>query len=932
MKPTRSFILAVLLLGATHAAAQPDAPAELTWYYEEAGAPAQYKVPPGYSVCKDGHTAAARVDDKTFTVAAAGTGGRNLSVAAADTCAEGTSGQRVRLVVLPAFSTAAGSAPTDTFIEPDSMGQQKFLLVLKGMSIKDPEAQKAWALRPLNFSAGKGAWTTATDGSVAYLLEGAVEALPTELQVSLTPAGAPPGVKVLDATKGQSLAPTQFSFSKWRLVDSELNPVISAPNKPEAPVSVSLMLVRRQLQLLAQTATAAVKTAVPCNAAEFTCLYPQAGGVAPISLTLTPTQLSKPVRLLFSLPNDRVYVGETPQTHLLVVVQQDECSYEVTPLTPLLAGFRDTKLYLQIVGYKSGSLDYWSCLDAKQWRQWSVHVEGLQVSTGQHLKPSSFKTDEGQSLAESWSPTVVVELPISKVVADAGGKATLRLAYADGTNVNLRQGTFPMQLAVNTPPAFAGPVRVEVREPHGKQGSSRWQAWEDIGAAGFKDLAVNRNNLLFFEAENLNVWRLRPVSLHINPCDGEVWQRKDRGHQNEGLQGNDGVFCVVPQRETDDGFSFQAVYKPLVKDVLPGLKDPRSETLELGYLEHKTNLRSKPLRSALDIQERASVRCENSRTETAERSVTSLAPEYQSNAVIASAYSGPRAVPAEDLDHCKVVISLRRNGIGEASDDKGPLELKTEALELLQSVGEQSLTITADILPKEQGKEKTNLFTKSVTLRNRDDLEVVNGTVEVPILLQKGGSIQLEDYSVVRVTVAHASEAGYVVGDGSFPKSRMEADLRRMPSYFAGRIVRGVGPRAFLTIEIPTGLVRWPGAGYDATSSTSYRRLEAAVFGIGALAVLEVYDFDNAKQFLSFNPQLHAGVLLSTVPQAGIKPPQLSLVTGMAVRFPSSIKLPSSIESGLASVFWVEWGKRARGEWEPAFLFGFSVNVGSFPN
>ncbi len=41
------------------------------------------------------------------------------------------------------------------------------------------------------------------------------------------------------------------------------------------------------------------------------------------------------------------------------------------------------------------------------------------------------------------------------------------------------------------------------------------------------------------------------------------------------------------------------------------------------------------------------------------------------------------------------------------------------------------------------------------------------------------------------------------------------------------------------------------------------------MFGIGALAVLEDYDFDNAKQFFPFNPQLHAGVLLSTIPRAG---------------------------------------------------------------
>jgi hypothetical protein len=165
-------------------------------------------------------------------------------------------------------------------------------------------------------------------------------------------------------------------------------------------------------------------------------------------------------------------------------------------------------------------------------------------------------------------------------------------------------------------------------------------------------------------------------------------------------------------------------------------------------------------------------------------------------------------VPAEELDHCKVVISLRRNSIGEASDEKGPLELKTEAQELLQAVGEQSLTLSADILPKEQGKDKSNLFSKSLKLRNRDDLKVVNGTVEVPILLQKGGSIQLEDYPVVRVSVTHSSEDVYVVGDDSFPKSRMDADLRRMPAYFTRRIVRGVGPRAFFTIESPTGLVR----------------------------------------------------------------------------------------------------------------------------
>lgn len=101
------------------------------------------------------------------------------------------------------------------------------------------------------------------------------------------------------------------------------------------------------------------------------------------------------------------------------------------------------------------------------------------------------------------------------------------------------------------------------------------------------------------------------------------------------------------------------------------------------------------------------------------------------------------------------------------------------------------------------------------------------------------------------------------------------------------------------------------------------------MFGIGALAVLEAYDFDNAKQFFPFNPQLHAGVLLSTIPRAGISPPRLSLVTGLAIRFPSSIKLPSSIESGFASVLWVKW---TRGDWEPAFLLGLLRQRGLLPN
>lgn len=939
MTSTRSFILAVLLLGALRAGAQTGAPTELTWYYQETtAAPHEYQVPQGYSVCSLGHTGAAPIDNDTFRLLGVPADGeRMLSVAAAPTCPVGTPAQNVRLVILPVFSTVVGTlaaGPHYIELEGTGQGQRQFLLVFDGAPVMDPKGLSRWALLPSNFSARRVGWETSSiGGSVAYRFEGPVDELPTDLQARLTAAGAPPDAEVLNPTTGQALTAVSYSFNKWRFQESDLTsvfPVSDDSQRPVAatdPVPVTLTLPH-PLQLLAQDATPLMKAA-SCPAATTKCEYPRAGGIAPLSFTLTRGDLvNKSVRLQFSLLPNRVYVGTAVQTQLTVNVQKDECTYEIIPLNSLLAGFRDTRLYLQLIGYRGGSVEP-KCLDRKRWTQWSTHADGFQVKSAQALQPFGLLVEGEEALDGSSFPTDVVVLPISSVQAEAGGKATLRLTYADGGDVKLRRGGSPLQLAVSTPPVFAGPVRVEAREPHGRQGNSKWQDWEDIGTAGFKDLAVNRNNLLFFEAADLDAWRMRPASLHVQACKGATWQP---GKDDRVLRGESGLFCLVPQRETDDGFAFQALYQPKATTVLtalPGL--PSKARVDFGHLERTTNLRSKPLRTALNLQERASVRCENTRAGAAERSVVSLAPEYQPDAVIASAYSGPRAVPAEDLDHCKVVLSLRRNAFGEDSEDKGLLELKAEALELLQAVGEQSLTITADILP-EQGKEKTNLFSKTLKLRNRDDLEVVNGTVEVPILLRKGGSIQLEDYSVVRVSVAHASADGYVVSDDSFPKSQMDADLRRMPDYLAGRIVRGVGPRAFFTIEIPTGLVRWPGAGYEATSSTSHRRLEAAVFGAGALAVLELYDFDNAKQFLSFNPQLHAGVLLSVVPRAGIPPPRLSLVTGLGVRFPSSIRLPAGIESGLASVFWVEWGRRARGEWEPAFLFGFSVNVGSFPN
>ncbi len=929
MNSTRSFILAVLLLGATQAMAQ-GTPVEPTWYYEDAGAAAPYTVPASYIVCGNGHTGATRVNDTTFNLASPGADGRKLKVAVSATCpADPALLQSVRLVILPAFASAASSIPLPTnagYIEPRGAGPGQFLLDFEGMSVIDAAALKLWALQLLNFSAGGGEWATAADGSVAYRFEGSTEAFPTELNARLRPAGAPPEAMVFEATTGAP-KPTQFKFDKWRLLESDLKSIIRVSGDKSGSVSLNWQ-IPHPLQLLARSPTPGEQGKAPCKPASRCLSLP--GAVGSVPLAVNSKDLTSPVEFSLLLAPDRVYVGTEKQSRLSVEVRKDECSYEVVPLTPLFAGFRDSRLYLRLRGYKVDPAAKGSCIDLNTVGQWRVEATGFELSTGAQLQedvtlPRGALTNSAEEM--------VVMLPVAKVLADAGGQATLRLVFVGGDtaasnqDIKLRQGGFPLQLAVTTPPPFAGPVRVEAREPHGKRDSARWQTWETIGT-GLKDLAVGRNNLLFFEAADLDAWRLRLLSLHVKPCEGNAWQPKDGE-----LRGNAGVSCVVPQRETDDTLAFRAYYKPLMKDALPGLAGVLPEaTADLGYLELKTTLRSKPLRRALNLQERASVLCENTRAGVAERSITSLAPEYQPNGVVASAYSGPRAVPQEDLDHCKVIISLRRNSFGESSDDKGPVELKTEALELLQAVGQQFVTISADILPKEQGKEKSNLFSKTLKLPNQDDLEVVNGTVEVPILLQKGGSIQLEDYSVVRVSVTHTAEDAYVAGDDSFPKSRMDADLRRMPAYFAGRIVRGVGPRAFFTIEIPTGLVRWPGAGYEATSSTANRRLEAAVFGVGALAVLEAYDFDNAKQFLSFNPQLHVGVLLSTVPRAGIPPPRLSLVTGLAVRFPSSIKLPSSIESGLASVFWVEWGSRARGDWAPAFLFGFSVNVGSFPN
>ncbi|NMO20020.1 hypothetical protein HPC49_21320 [Pyxidicoccus fallax] len=927
MNPSRSLILAVLLLGATHATAQ-DTSAGPTWYYQESSAtPPQYTVPAGYSVCPDGHTAASRVNDQTFTVAPMGADGRKLSVLVGATCKAGDPAQSVRLVILPGFSSAVTGAVSAYYVEPGGAGPGQFLLTFDGLSVSAPEVQKLWALRPLNFSAGQGEWTTATlGGSVAYRFEGSVEALPTNLDVGLVPAGAPAGARVLD-TAGQPVTLARYTFDKWRFAESDLKSTIRVSGAHAGPSKVTWEIPAPLLRLT-RSPTTAEKGAAPCHPGARCLASP--GAVGAVTWTVSAADLAAATRFFLLLENNRVYVGNSSQSSLSVEVMRDECSYEVVPLTPLFAGFRDTRLYLRLIGYKDDRVEP-SCIDPNTFRRWLVQASGFEVSTGQSLEGFSLSRGALTGLKVGALPSDVLVLPIARVLADAGGQATLRLAFADDSSntrdIKLRRGAFPIQLAVTTPPPFAGPVRVEVREPHDRKSSAPWQDWELIGT-GLKDLAVGRNNLLFFEAADLDAWRLQLLSLHVRPCEGEVWQST-----NPQLKGVAGVFCVVPQRETDDTLAFRAFYRPSAKDSLSVLADlPTEVTVDFGYQEVKTTLRSKPQRHALDLKERVSVRCENTRAGVAERSVTSLAPEYQPNAVVVSAFSGPRAVPAEDLDHCKVIVSLRRNGIGEAPEDKGPLELRTEALELLRAVGEQSLSISAEILPKKQEDKPSNLFSKTLKLRNRDDLEVVNGTVEVPILLQKSGSIKLEDYSVVRVSVKHTSEGDYVAGDDSFPTSHMDADLRRMPEYFAGRIVRGVGPRAFFTIEIPTGLVRWPGSGYEATSSTSHRRLEAAVFGIGALAVLEAYDFDNAKQFLAFNPQLHAGVLLSTVPKAGIPPPRLSLVTGLAVRFPSSIKLPASIESGLATVFWVEWGNRARGNWEPAFLFGFSVNVGSFPN
>lgn len=289
-----------------------------------------------------------------------------------------------------------------------------------------------------------------------------------------------------------------------------------------------------------------------------------------------------------------------------------------------------------------------------------------------------------------------------------------------------------------------------------------------------------------------------------------------------------------------------------------------------------------------------------------------------------------------------VRISLRRNGPITLEDTDSQVD--EEASGLLREYGEQEVLVTVKLPPTSDIQKPVTLFSKKVSINPRRikpaggggsgaELLLVDGAVQIPIRLKLDDSVKLKAYDVIIVEVRHVRPDDYLPEDGTARTSFMEARLRLMPEWFAARVFRGIGPRAFVTAQVPTGLFRIPNSGFAATSSSSYATVESAIFGIGALGVIEAYDFDRAAPALPFNPQLHFGLLASSTLKEGAPPPRLSAILGAGFRLLGGEQKADATASGLSAVFWIEWAQRARNlQLQPALLVGLSVNIGSFPN
>lgn len=303
---------------------------------------------------------------------------------------------------------------------------------------------------------------------------------------------------------------------------------------------------------------------------------------------------------------------------------------------------------------------------------------------------------------------------------------------------------------------------------------------------------------------------------------------------------------------------------------------------------------------------------------------------------------GTRSVEWEALADCRLKIRLWE---GEAADKAKKYR------EVLGQWGDQRMLVKvhAQIAADEGAKTALAGFKPAVLILPADRVPSTldshwtlssDGVLTYESLaLTQGLGAEVGDYKRVQVTIEHDLVGGAYVKDTSISAHDRvwTVTLRREPKWFAWRWSdSGVGGRLFVTGDVNIGsLYRFPPAADLVSESGDLDALQTVTVGTGMLAVLEIFDFDDAEPVWGgVAPQFHFGMLLSSEPADGAAL-AFSMVTGFGLRLFGNKVTSDSLALDFGFIAWWEWARCHDGGCDSGpgrLIFGLKTGFGSFPN
>ncbi len=615
---------------------------------------------------------------------------------------------------------------------------------------------------------------------------------------------------------------------------------------------------------------------------------------------------------LWRLDGDRPLALDR-HVHLAVTARQ--CAYAVEQLTRAHAGMRDGLVLYRVVAaprQADGAPGDWRCPPP----HWRVALDpprdGVSVE------------DRLTVLAPGDGDHHLVGLHVRRVAADVGGEAPLRLQSLDGVEVLLRTDAPLPSLTFDAPPAFSAlGVDAWLPAPSGDATAGEWAALADV-----PDLAAGRVNRLHFDVDAPELWRLRPRGQQYALCAPSATPATCDRCRDCGLD-EAGRLAVEPAGVAREPLVFEArlcgAAARLKRAEVRLEAHERDLNLCAGTLDVATGRRAAPYRLAMNLPDRVCLRCGG-----------------------AALYSdrGPKAVTDAELRDCELRVRLWSSE-ADACDDAlgdeafGDPEAEDAWRRFMRYHGDQTFAIELQTeakdgyrpLPDPPGTRPSTLALFADRLPARQNIRwrvTRDGRLVVPVDLAQGGRIDVPQFGTVRLVVRHADPGAYARGARSFPRAAFGAVARKVPVPRGWIGASGVGPRLYLTFVAQPTVQRVPNSGLQASISSAYARVEQPAFGLGAVLVLEGYDFDAGEPWLPVNPQLNVGFLTPLrYDEVEVDDLRVSGVVGLGLRLPPATDAgPQSLaESYLSGAVWAEVTWDRQGELLVSLLFGFGVNI-----